>query len=289
MPVYNQVLTPDYSLYHGDSVEILADLPSNSIDYIIFSPPFSSLYTYSDSEHDHGNCRGDAEFFTQYRFLSTELFRVLKPGRLMSVHCMMLPYSKQNTGHLGLNDFPGHLRQHHEEDGFLLHSHVTIWKDPVMQMQRTKSIGLLYKQVRKDATISRQGLPDFVYTFVKPGINPDPVTHASDDLPLERWQRYASPVWMDINPSDTLQRTSAREDADERHIAPLQLQVIERCIDLWTNPGDIVLDPYGGIGSTPYVAVRMERKAVACELKASYYRQMVANCAQANAQLTLQF
>lgn len=286
--VYDQIVTEDYSLYHGDNVEVLRGIPNASVDYILYSPPFSSLYTYSDSERDTGNCRSDAEFFAQYQFLTTELLRVLKPGRLLSFHCMLLPSSKQHDGMIGLKDFRGQLIRHHQEDGMIFHSEVTIHKDPVVQMQRTKAIGLLYKQVRKDAAMSRQGIPDYVVTMRKPGINPNPVIHTPEGFPLDTWQRYASPVWMDINPSRTLQRTSAREEADERHIAPLQLEVIERCLELWTNPGDVVLDPYGGIGSTPVTAIQMGRKAVACELKTSYYQQMVANCAQATSQLSLE-
>lgn len=280
--VIAQCIQSTYSLYHGDSAEVLHGIPDDSIDYIIFSPPFSSLYTYSASERDMGNCRGEEEFFAHYRFLSQALMRVLKPGRLMSIHCMLLPRSKTTHGVIGLYDFRGDLIRHHQEDGLIFHSEVTIWKDPVAAMQRTKALGLLYKQLRKDSAMSRQGIPDYLVTMRKPGVNPDPVTKDPDDFSLPLWQRYASPVWFDINPSRTLQRTSAREEKDERHIAPLQLEVIERGIRLWTNPGDVVLDPFAGIGSTGYSAVQMERKFIGIELKESYYRQAESNLLEAS-------
>lgn len=280
--VIEQCIQGQYALYHGDSAEVLQGIPDNSIDYMIYSPPFSSLYTYSASERDMGNCRGDEEFFAHYRFLSHELMRVLKPGRLMSIHCMLLPLLKSRDGHIGLYDFRGDLIRHHRADGMIFHSEVVIWKDPVVSMQRTKAIGLLYKQLRKDSVLSRQGIPDYLITMRKPGENPDPVTKDPDDFSLPLWQRYASPVWMDINPSRTLQRTSARDEKDERHIAPLQLEVIERGIRLWTNPGDVVLDPFAGIGSTGYSAVQMGRKFIGIELKESYYRQAENNLLEAS-------
>lgn len=285
--ILDQYITDTVAMYHGDNSDICRALPTASVDYILFSPPFASLYTYSDSDRDMGNCRSYAEFFAHYRFLSTELYRVLKPGRLMSVHCMLLPTLKQQHGYIGLQDFRGDLIRHHQGDGFIFHSEVTIWKDPVVAMQRTKAIGLLYKQLKKDSALSRQGIPDYLCTFRKPGVNPDPVTHTPDDLPLALWQRYASPVWMDINPSRTLQYTSARGEADERHIAPLQLDVIERGIQLWSNQGDVVLDPFAGIGSTGVVATQTGRRFVGCELKESYYAQAVANLRVAANQLTL--
>ncbi|HEY5869935.1 MAG TPA: DNA methyltransferase [Candidatus Tectomicrobia bacterium] len=281
LQVLNQTIESTHAIYHGDNAEVIQGIPDDSIDYIIFSPPFSNLFTYSASERDMGNCRGDGEFFAHYRFLSKELYRVLKPGRLMSIHCMNLQTSKVHDGYIGLRDFRGDLIRLHQDDGMIFHSEVTIWKDPVVAMQRTKALGLLYKQLRKDSAMSRQGIPDYLCTFRKPGINPDPVTKDPDEFPCELWQRYASPVWMDINPSRTLQRTSARDEKDERHIAPLQLEVIERGIRLWTNPGDVVLDPFAGIGSTGYCAVPMGRKFVGMELKDSYYRQMEANMREA--------
>lgn len=273
----DQHITDSAALYLGDSVELLRELPSESIHYSIYSPPFASLYTYSNSERDLGNCRTREEFFTHYGFVARELYRLLKPGRLLSFHCMNLPNTKEREGFIGIYDFRGALIRAHEETGLIFHSEVCIWKDPVTAMQRTKAIGLLYKQLRKDSCMSRQGIPDYLVTMRKPGENPDRVTKTHSGFPVEKWQNYASPVWMDINPSDTLQRESAREDNDERHICPLQLQVIERGIELWTNPGDVVLSPFAGIGSEGYVAVKNGCKFIGVELKESYYRQAVAN------------
>ena len=241
------------------------------------APPFQSLYVYSNSDRDLGNCRTPAEFYEQFRFIGEELFRLLKPGRLMSFHCMNLPTSKERDGYIGIRDFRGELIRFFQEIGFIYHSEVVIWKDPVTAMQRTKALGLLHKQLKKDSCMSRQGIPDYLVTMRKPGDNPERVTHTNETFPVSMWQRYASPVWMDINPTDTLQYKSARENKDERHICPLQLQVIERGIELWSNPGDIVLTPFMGIGSEAYTAVKMGRKAVGVELKDSYYRQAVRN------------
>lgn len=273
-----QAVTDRYSLYNGDSCEILRGIPANSIHYSIFSPPFASLYTYSNSERDLGNCRTTTEFYEQFKFIASELFRVIMPGRLISFHCMDLPLSKERDGVIGIRDFRGELVKIFEDAGFVLHSQVTIWKDPVIAMQRTKALGLLHKQIKKDSCMSRQGIPDYLVTMRKDGVNPEPVTHTNETFPVDVWQRYASPVWMDINPSDTLQHTSAREDKDERHICPLQLGVIRRALNLWTNPDDIVLTPFLGIGSEAVVALEYGRRAVGVELKESYYRQAVANC-----------
>jgi hypothetical protein len=267
----------DWTAHLGDCVEVVSELPDNSIDYIIFSPPFASLYTYSASDRDMGNSKNYIDFADHYRFLTKELLRVLKPGRLMSFHCMNLPTSLQHHGYIGVRDFRGDLIRWHEQDGFIYHSEVVIWKDPVTAMQRTKALGLLYKQLKKDSAMSRQGIPDYLVTMRKPGANPDPVTKDPDVFPVDLWQRYASPIWMDINPSNTLQKESAREDKDERHIAPLQLEVIERAISLWTNPNDLVLSPFLGIGSELYVAVKMGRRGIGAELKPSYWQQAVAN------------
>lgn len=281
--VINQVVTDKYSLYNGDSCEIIKGIPDNSIHYTIFSPPFASLYTYSNSERDMGNCKTDEQFYEHFKFLAKELYRVTMPGRLLSFHCMDLPMMKERDGAIGLKDFPAIVRQVFEDVGFIYHSRVTIWKSPVTEMQRTKALGLLHKQVKKDSSMCRMGIPDYILTMRKNGENPEKVTHTDEEFPVDVWQRYASPVWMDINQSDTLQRESAREQEDERHICPLQLPVIQRCIELWTNANDIVLDPFGGIGSTAYVARTLGRRAVSCELKESYYRQMVANVENAEA------
>ena len=267
--VINQTIGEKYALYHGDSCEIIKGLPDNSVHYTIFSPPFASLYTYSNSDRDMGNCKNDEEFYEHFKYLAAELYRVTMPGRLLSFHCMDLPKMKERDGVIGLKDFPAILRQVFEDCGFIYHSRVTIWKNPVTEMQRTKALGLLHKQIKKDSTMNRQGIPDYILTMRKPGDNPERVTHTDESFPCDIWQQYASPVWMDIRQSDTLQKNSAREEKDERHICPLQLEVIRRCIELWTNPGDIVLEPFGGIGSVPYVARTLGRRAIACELKES--------------------
>ena len=276
--VIDQATSERYALYNGDSAEILKGLPAGSVHYSIFSPPFASLYTYSISERDLGNCRTTTEIYEQFKFIVDELYRVLMPGRLLSFHCMDLPLSKERDGIIGIRDFRGELIKLFEDSGFVLHSQVCIWKDPVTAMQRTKAIGLLHKQLKKDSCMSRQGIPDYLVTMRKPGENPEPVSHTNETFPVQAWQRYASPVWMDINPSDTLQASSARDEKDERHICPLQLPVIRRALNLWTNPGDIVLTPFLGIGSEAYVALEMGRRAIGIELKPSYYQQAVQNC-----------
>lgn len=264
-------------LYNGDSCEVIKDIPDNSIHYSVFSPPFQSLYTYSNSERDMGNCRDSEEFYAHFDYLAGELFRVLMPGRMMSVHCMNLPTSKERNGYIGIQDFRGDLIRIFQKVGFIYYSEVCIWKDPVTAMQRTKALGLLHKQLKKDSCRCRQGIPDYVVTFQKPGDNPEPCTHTNESFPVSAWQNYASPIWMDIDPTDTLNYTAARENDDERHICPLQLPVIKRCIDLWTNPGDVVFDPFAGIGSSGYVAVMNKRRSVGIELKQSYYNLAVDN------------
>jgi len=285
--VIGQVVGDDFALYHGDCVEVVKGIPDSSIHYSIFSPPFASLYTYSNSERDIGNCRTHSEFFGHFRFLVTDLLRVTMPGRLLSFHCMDLPTSKSRDGFIGLTDFRGELIRMFVEAGWILHSQVCIWKDPVTAMQRTKALGLLHKQIKKDSCMSRQGIPDYLVTVRKPGDNPERVSHTDESFPVQKWQGYASPVWMDIDPSDTLQYRSAREHDDERHICPLQLGVIRRAIDLWTNPGDSVLSPFAGIGSEGYVALEMERRFVGIELKESYFGQAARNLAAARKQQSL--
>lgn len=277
MNVLEQVIENKYAIYNGDSCEIVRAIPDNSIHYTIFSPPFASLYTYSNGDRDMGNSKGDDEFYNHFIFLAKELYRVTMPGRLLSFHCMDLPLMKERDGVIGLKDFPAIIRKIFEDCGFIYHSKVTIWKNPVTEMQRTKALGLLHKQIRKDSTMNRQGIPDYIVTMRKPGENPERVSHTHETFPVDVWQNYASPVWMDIRQSDTLQKKSAREDKDERHICPLQLEVIQRCIELWTNPNDIVLDPFAGIGSVPYTAVKMGRRGIGVELKESYYNQAVNN------------
>ena len=272
-----------WDLYLGDCVDVVSRMEPDSIDYTIFSPPFASLYTYSASDRDMGNTKDDDDFAKHFGFLVPELFRVTKPGRLLSFHCMNLPSSKQHHGVIGLRDFRGELIAQFVAAGWVFHSEVCIWKDPVTAMQRTKALGLLHKQIKKDSTMSRQGIPDYLVTMRKPGDNPDPVTHTNESFPVAKWQRYASPVWMDINASRTLQYRAARENDDERHICPLQLDVIERAIELWTNPRDLVLSPFAGIGSEGHVALQAGRRFVGAELKASYWRVACDNLAHATA------
>ena len=281
MNVLNQVIEQRYALYHGDCVEVVQGIPDDSLHYSIFSPPFASLYTYSNSDRDMGNSRDGEEFQEHFLYLIRELYRVIMPGRLVSVHCMNLPAMKSRDGFIGIKDFRGDIIRQFTDAGFIFHSEVVIWKNPVTEMQRTKALGLLHKQIRKDSSMSRQGLPDYVVTFRKPGENPEPIPHTHETFPVNVWQRYASPVWMDIRQSNTLQRKSARDEKDEKHICPLQLDVIERCIDLWTNPGDIVFDPFNGIGSVTYQAVLMGRRGLGAELKDSYFVQSEANMQQA--------
>lgn len=284
MRVLDQTIRDRWALYNGDCVDVVGSLPDESVHYSIFSPPFASLYTYSASPRDMGNTSGDDDFAEHFAHLVPELYRVTKPGRLVSFHCMLLPSSKVRDGYIGLKDFRGELIRAFCAAGWIHHSEVVIWKDPVTAMQRTKALGLLHKQIRKDSCMSRQGIPDYVVTMRKPGDNPEPVSHTGegDDMPVHVWQRYASPVWMDINPSDTLQYRSAREHDDERHICPLQLEVIRRCMRLWSNRGDTVLSPFAGIGSEGHVALSMGRRFVGVELKRSYYEQAARNLAEAS-------
>ena len=271
----------NWEMHLADCVELARELPADSVHYSVYSPPFQSLYTYSNSERDMGNSKDSNEFWEHYKFLIKEQYRVLMPGRLVSIHCMNLPTSKVRDGHIGIKDFRGEIIRAFEEDGFIYHSEVCIWKDPVTAMQRTKALGLLHKQIRKDSCMSRQGIPDYLVTMRKPGDNPERVSHTSEDFPVQLWQQYASPVWMDINPSDTLQYRSAREHNDERHIAPLQLEVIRRAVKLWTNPNDLVWSPFAGIGSEGFVALEMGRRFIGSELKPSYYRQACKNLERA--------
>ena len=296
MKVFDQHNGSRFQAYHGDCIDVLRGLPDSSAHYSIFSPPFASLYTYSASPRDMGNCKTHDEFYSHFKYLIPELYRVIKPGRLLSFHCMLLPTSKSRDGFIGLTDFRGMLIRAFQDCGWVFHSEVVIWKDPVQAMQRTKARGLLYKELRKDSVVSRQGIPDYLVTMRKPGDNDEPVTKDADDFPVGLWQQYASPVWVidggstgegfrkcgpDISPGDTLQYRSARDDEDERHICPLQLDVIRRAVKLWTNPNDVVLTPFGGIGSEGYVALQEGRRAVLAELKESYYRQLVRNCQEA--------
>lgn len=265
-----------YTVHLSDCVKLARKMDSDSIDYSIFSPPFADLFVYSNSDHDMGNCKDDDEFIAQFRFLIKELYRVIKSGRNVSFHCMNLPTTKMRQGYIGLRDFRGDLIREFQDAGFIYHSEVCIWKDPVVAMQRTKALGLLHKTIRENASMSRMGLPDYVVTMRKPGDAVDRVTHG-DDLPVMMWQKYASPIWDDIDQGRTLNRLPARDENDEKHMCPLQLDVIERCIHLWTNKGDLVFSPFTGIGSEGYCAIRMGRRFVGSELKPQYWELACQN------------
>ena len=270
-----------WKMHLGDCVELVESLPDNSLHYSVFSPPFASLYTYSNSDRDMGNSKNDDDFMQHFGYMVKHLHRSLMAGRLVSFHCMNLPTSKAHHGYIGIRDFRGELIKLFESHGFIFHSEVCIWKDPVTAMQRTKALGLLWKQIQKDSCMSRQGIPDYLVTMRKAGENEQRVSHTKEDFPVLLWQKYASPVWMDISPSDTLQRESAREENDERHICPLQLEVIRRALKLWSNPNDTVFSPFGGIGSEGYVAIQEGRKFLGVELKESYFKQACANLERA--------
>ena len=275
--------TPTFRAIHGDCVEEVAKLPTDSIDFSIFSPPFAELYVYSDDIRDMGNCQDYEEFFVHFQFLVKELARVVKSGRLVAIHCMDLPAMKGKDGYIGLKDFSGMLIQSFQKEGFIYHDRITIWKSPVVEMTRTKSIGLLHKTIKKDSSMSRTGIPDYILVFRNAGDNLVPITHQDTDekqenyLPVSLWQKYAEPVWYDINYSDTLQYTSARDEKDEKHICPLQLETIRRCLHLWSNEGETVLSPFGGIGSEGHESLKLKRNFIGIELKPSYYNQMQRN------------
>lgn len=305
----DQVITGDYAIYHGDACELIRAVPDNSVHCGIHSPPFEGLYRFTNSPRDISNNEG-AAFWEHYRFLIRELLRVAMPGRLHSVHVMQLPATKGREGFIGMRDFRGDVIRAYQDVGWLLHSEVCIWKDPVVAQQRTKSIRLLHKQLCKDSSLSGQGMADYIVTFRKPGANEIAIAgeldrYAGDAVDVSyaawqrqaealraegrepwpfrtwvsimTWQRYASPVWTDIRQTRTLQYRSARDEKDEQHISPLQLDVIERCVQLWSNPGETVLTPFMGIGSEVYCALEAGRRGIGFELKASYWRQAVLN------------
>lgn len=277
-----------YAAYHGDCVDVVRQLPDNSIGFSVYSPPFGNLFVYSESANDMGNSADDDEFGRHYEFLVREKLRVTKPGRLTAVHCSDLPMTKWRDGHVGIKDFSGQIIKIHEDAGWVLHSRRTIWKCPVVEMTRTKHVGLLYKQLQADSAKSRGGMPDYLLTFVKPGENADPIRHTPADFPLDQWQEWASPVWMTVNQTRVLNVQAAREAKDERHLCPLQLDVIERALVMWSNPGDVVLSPFMGIGSEGYCAVKMRRRFIGVELKDSYFRQAALNLkSQEDGQATL--
>lgn len=300
--VLDQFVAEKYACYLGDSVEVIKGVPSESIHYTIFSPPFSSLFTYSASSRDMGNCN-DAQFYSHFDYLVPEMFRVTIPGRLCTLHCSDIPAMKERDGWMGLKDFPGELRIIMERHGWIYHSRHVVWKNPLIEATRTKALGLMHKQLVKDSSRCRAGLPDYLMTFMKPGGNPFPISHGrgfeeyvggdaeprqskSDDPAVNKyshhvWQRYASPVWMDINQTNTLNVRLAREKNDERHICPLQLDVIARCLELWSLPGETVASWFAGIGSEGYQSLLMGRRFIGVELKEAYYKVMLRYLKQA--------
>lgn len=278
-----------WSAYQSDCVEFTEQMPDKSIDFSIYSPPFANLYVYSDSIADMGNSVDDDEFMQGYQFLVANIARMTKPGRLTCVHCIDLPSFKWKHGEIGLRDFPGMIIKAHVDVGFTFHSRITIWKDPVTEMQRTKSIGLLHKQLKKDSSLSRAGLPDYVLVFRNEGVNESPITHTPEQFPVSQWQEWASPVWMTVRQTETLNVDGARDAADEKHICPLQLDVIDRCLVLWSNPGDVVFSPFMGIGSEGHQSILAKRRFIGTELKESYWKQAVAFLKKAEAESTTLF
>ena len=273
----NEAHGEKFAAYHGDCVDVLSQLPDESIDFSVYSPPFGSLFVYSESAADMGNSGTDEEFGEHYRFLVGEKFRLTKPGRISAVHCSDLPLTKWKDGAVGIKDFSGQIIRLHEEAGWILHSRRTIWKCPVVEMTRTKHVGLLYKQLQKDSIKSRGGMPDYLLTFVKPGENASPIAHTPQSFPLDQWQEWASPVWMTVNQTNVLNVKGARSEKDEKHLCPLQLDVIDRALVMWSNPGDTVLSPFMGIGSEGVCSLKLGRRFVGVELKDAYWRQAVAN------------
>lgn len=268
----NEAHGNNFAVYNGDCVDIVGQLPDASIDFSVYSPPFGSLFVYSESAADMGNST-DEEFAKHYAWLVREKFRVTKPGRLTAVHCSDLPMTKWRDGAVGIKDFSGDIIRIHQDAGWIMHSRRTIWKCPVVEMTRTKHVGLLYKQLMKDSSKSRGGMPDYLITFIKPGENTSPIVHTPENFPLDQWQEWASPVWMSINQSNVLNVKLAREQNDERHLCPLQLDVIERALIMWSNAGDTVLSPFTGIGSEGVTSLKLGRKFIGTELKESYWKQ----------------
>jgi len=290
MNILNQAQGENWTLVNGDCIEVMNSLPENSIHLSIFSPPYASLYTYSNSDRDLGNSVNDDQFYEHFAYVVDGLHRVTKPGRIVCVDVMNIPAMKERDGYIGLKDFRGNVIQAFQKAGFIFHSEHCVWKDPLIEATRTKAIGLMHKQLCKDSTLSRAGIPQYLLAFRKNGENTEPVAHINgltefcgENPPIhgtlshERWRRYASPIWMDINFSNTLNAKAARDNEDERHVCPMALDMIERAIQLWSNPGDVIFDPFSGIGSTGYQAIKMGRKFIGSELKPSYFEQACKN------------
>lgn len=281
-----EIKTENYHLLNGDCVQESKKIADNSADIIVFSPPFAELYVYSDKIEDMGNVSDYKQFEQHFKYLIPELKRILKSGRICAVHCMDLPIQKGKEGFIGLRDFSGMLIDWFTAEGFIYHARTTVWKNPVTEMQRTKALGLLHKTIKKDSVMSRVGIPDYILFFRNEGENETPITHqdvdpsSPDYLPVDLWQKYASPVWMDIDYSRTLQYRSGRDGNDEKHICPLQLDTIERILHLYSNEGETVFSPFGGIGSEGCQAIKMGRKSISIELKESYFKLNSANHAE---------
>jgi len=284
----NTVAGDGWQLHHGDCVRVARQIQDESIDFSVFSPPFADLFTYSNDPQDMGNCIDLDEFRGHFEILIAEMMRIMKPGRIVAVHCVELLATKWKDGHGGGKDFPGEIIRMFWRHGFIQHSpRITIWKSPVTEMQRTKAHGLLYKTLKADSCDSRVGCADYLLIFKKPGENPNPVTKDPNKYPVDWWQEVASPVWMTVDQGRVLNKDGARDQADERHICPLQLDVIDRAVELWSNEGDLVYSPFTGIGSEGVGALTLNRRFVGSELKESYFNQAVQNLQNAKSQLTL--
>lgn len=281
----NSASGENYQAIHGDCVDVLSQMPGASIGFSVYSPPFGSLFVYSESAADMGNST-DEEFAQHYSYMVREKYRVTMPGRLTAVHCSDLPMTKWREGAVGIKDFSGQIIQIHQDAGWILHGRRTIWKCPVVEMTRTKHVGLLYKQLQKDSSKSRGGMPDYLMTFIKPGDNPAPINHTPENFPLDQWQEWASPVWTSVQQSNVLNVKAAKDSNDERHLCPLQLDVIERALVMWSNPGDVVLSPFMGIGSEGVVSLKLGRRFIGTELKESYWRQASRYLDEVDAQKT---
>lgn len=290
--VIDQAAGRSFNAYCADCVPFTAALPANSIDFSVYSPPFSSLYIYSESVADMGNCASDDEFFEQYRFLVREKFRATRPGRLTAIHVKDLVYYQNSSerGTAGLRPFSDDCTRLHIEEGWDFHSRITIWRDPVREMQKTKAHGLLWKTLRADSTFSRMGLPEYLLVFRKwasDGEEIRPVTHTKETFPVEEWQQYASPVWnyprQDLPETDVLNVKVARSDKDEKHLCPMPLNITRRALRMWSNRGDVVYSPFMGIGSEGVVSIEEGRKFIGTELNPAYFRQAIKNLIDAEA------
>lgn len=279
----NEAHGESWTAYHGDCVDVVGQLPDASVGFSVYSPPFQNLFVYSNSAADMGNSATDDEFREHYGYLIREMLRVTKPGRISAVHCSDLPSTKWKDGMIGTKDFSGDIRALHEAVGFHYIRRITIWRDPVVEMTRTKALNLLHKQLLKDSTKSWPGMADYLLLFRAPGENTEPVSHTRQSFPVEKWQQWASPVWMDIRQTNTLNVAAARERDDERHLCPLQLDLIERALLMWSNPGDTVLSPFMGIGSEGFVSLKQRRRFVGVELKEAYWSQACRHLANAEA------